>query len=151
DGLYSDLGPLNCVPDLERVSEACAALLNPRGVLIASVIGRVCPWEWAYYTLRGDSQRARARRHTECVPVSLNGQTVWTHYYSPREFYRAFEREFELTHYRGLSVFVPPPYLLRDRLRGLYPLLGWLDDRLAALPGLRDMGDHFLMVLTRRV
>jgi 2-polyprenyl-3-methyl-5-hydroxy-6-metoxy-1,4-benzoquinol methylase len=150
DGAYSDLGPLNCVPDLNAVSESCAALLKPRGVLIASVIGRVCPWEWLYYTVRGERARATVRQQSEGVPVSLNEQRVWTRYYTPREFYRAFEREFELTHYRGLNVFVPPPYLLRDRLGGVYRVLGWLDAGLAALPGLRDMGDHFLMVLVRR-
>jgi SAM-dependent methyltransferase len=150
DGIYSDLGPLNCAPDLVAVAEACAVLLKPHGVLIVSVIGRVCPWEWLYYTTRGDRSRATLRQHREGVPVSLNGQRVWTRYYSPREFYRAFERDFELLHYRGLSVFVPPPYLQRDRFARAYRLLGWLDDRLTALPGLRDMGDHFLMVLTRR-
>jgi len=150
DGIYSDLGPLNCAPDLAAVAEACAALLKPHGVLIVSVIGRVCPWEWLYYTVRGDRARATLRHQREGVPVSLNGQRVWTHYYSPREFYRAFERDFELLHYRGLSMLVPPPYLHRDRFALAYRLLGWFDDRLTALPGLRDMGDHFLMVLTRR-
>jgi 2-polyprenyl-3-methyl-5-hydroxy-6-metoxy-1,4-benzoquinol methylase len=150
DGLYSDLGPLNCVPDLTAVSESCATLLKPRGVLIVSVIGRLCPWEWIYYTLRGDRARATVRQQRAAMPVSLNGQRVWTRYYTPREFYRVFERDFELTHYRGLSVFVPPPYLLRDRLAQVYRLLGGLDDRLTTLPGLRDLGDHFLMVLTRR-
>jgi ubiquinone/menaquinone biosynthesis C-methylase UbiE len=150
DGAYSDLGPLNCVPDLAAVSRSCAALLRPRGTLIVSVMGRHCPWEWLYYTLRGDRSRAALRRQRQCVPVNLNDQRVWTWYYTPREFYAAFAAEFELTHYRGLGVFMPPPYLLRDRFAPLYRLSGWLDDQLAALPGLRDLGDHFLMVLTRR-
>jgi ubiquinone/menaquinone biosynthesis C-methylase UbiE len=150
DGLYSDLGPLNCVPDLNAVAQACGAVLKSQGIFIASVIGRVCPWEWAYYMLRGDRHRAGLRQARGSVPVSLNQQTVWTRYYSPREFYRAFERDFELIQYRGLSVFLPPPYLQRDRLRSVYPLLGWLDDRLAGWPVLRDTGDHFLIVLKRR-
>src|SRR5512135_293594 len=41
DGIYSDLGPLNCVPDLEDIARACASLLKPHGVLIVSVMGRV--------------------------------------------------------------------------------------------------------------
>ena len=150
DAIYSDLGPLNCAPDLEAVAAACPLLLKPRGQLIVSVMGRVCPWERVYYTLRGDRTRATVRQRLTAMPVSLNGETVWTRYYSPREFYRAFEHDFELVHYRGLSVFVPPPYFHRDRLARVYRLLGWFDDRLTALPGLRDVGDHFLMVLTRR-
>jgi len=152
DGIYSDLGPLNCAPDLCGVARTCAALLNPNGRLVVSVIGRVCPWEFVYYAVRGDMPRARIRRAHGGVPVPLNHQTVWTRYYSPREFYRAFAHEFALSHYRGLNLFLPPPYLLRgyDRLRWGYALLGWLDDHLGAWPLLRDAGDHFLMVLTKR-
>jgi len=150
DSIYSDLGPLNCVPDLARVAQACALLLGPGGLLIASVMGRVCPWEWAYYTLRGDRVRAQFRQQRASVPVALNGETVWTRYYTPQEFYRVFEREFVLTFYRGLGVFLPPPYLWRDRIRRFITPLGWLDDGLATWPGLRSIGDHFLMVLTRR-
>ena len=152
DGIYSDLGPLNCVPDLPAVARACAELLGPRGRLVVSVIGRVCPWEFVYYTLRGDSARARIRSTREVVPVNLNRHTVWTRYYAPREFYRTFANGFELAHYRALGLFLPPPYLLRgyERWQWVYALLGWLDDHLGALPGARDAGDHFLMVLNRR-
>ncbi len=152
DGLYSDLGPLNCAPDLSTVAQACAQLLKPRGHLVCSVIGRVCPWESGYYLLHGDVRRARLRSRRGSVPVGLNRHTVWTRYYSPREFYHAFAAEFDLTHYRGLGLFLPPPYLLRGyrRLRGLYAGLGWLDDHLGSWPILRDAGDHFLMVLTKR-
>jgi SAM-dependent methyltransferase len=152
DGIYSDLGPLNCAPDLRATSHACAALLKPGGKLVASVIGRVCPWEWTYYALCGDWDRARVRRARQAVPVNLNRHTVWTRYYSPREFYRAFAHEFELTHYCALGLFLPPPYLIRwyERGRAVLATLGWLDDHLGGWPLLRNVGDHFLMVLTRR-
>jgi len=152
DGIYSDLGPLNCVPDLEAVSGACTALLKPRGKLVASVMGRHCPWERAYYAARGDRSRARLRDERVAVPVNLNRHTVWTRYYTPGEFYHAFAREFELTHYCALGLFLPPPYLVRwyERGRALFAPLGWLDDRLGSWPLLRNSGDHFLMVLTRR-
>jgi ubiquinone/menaquinone biosynthesis C-methylase UbiE len=152
DGIYSDLGPLNCVPDLEAVSRAGAALLKSRGKLVVSAMGRICPWELAYYAVRGDWVRARLRGVREVVRVNLNRHTVWMRYYAPREFYRAFAREFELTCYRALGLFLPPPYLVRwyERGRALFAPLGWLDDHLGDWPLLRDGGDHFLMVLTRR-
>src|SRR5579864_5495910 len=53
DGAYSNLGALNCVPDLRDVSRECARLLKPGGKLVFSVIGRICPWEAAYYLRRG--------------------------------------------------------------------------------------------------
>ena len=149
DAMYSDLGPLNCAIDLEAAARSIGRLLKPAGKLIVSVIGRSCPWEFIYYALHGDLKRARIRSARESVPVNLNGQKVWTHYYSPREFYRAFKDQFKLEAYRGLSIFLPPPYLLRDRMRSLYRPLGWIDDRVGGWPLIQNSGDHFLMVLTK--
>jgi SAM-dependent methyltransferase len=152
DGVYSDFGPFNCVPDLRAAASACADRLRPGGKLIVSVMGRVVPWEHVYYALRGDLARAFVRLRRGAVPVSMNRQTVWTAYYTPREFHREFAHRFELTAYRGLALCLPPPYLvdLYHRFPALGRLLGWLDDRLAGLPLLRAAGDHFLMVMTRR-
>lgn len=152
DGIYSDLGPLNCVPDLGDVARNCYGLLKPKGIFVASVIGSVCPWEFAYYVAHGDWERARLRSSRDDVPVNLNRHTVWTRYHSPREFYKSFASEFGLYHYRGLGLFMPPPYLIRiyDRHRRLFAPLAWADDHLGALPVMREAGDHFLMVLTKR-
>lgn len=152
DAIYSDLGPLNCLPDLALVAHDCAALLKPNGLIVASVIGRVCPWEFIYYLARGDTARARVRDMRSIVPVNLNGRVVWTHYYSPHEFYRSFAGEFELKHYRALGLFMPPPYLIRlyERSKHLFGPLAWLDDHVGAMPVLREAGDHFLMVMTKR-
>jgi SAM-dependent methyltransferase len=152
DGIYSDLGPFNCVPDLDEAAQSCAALLEPGGRLVASVIGRICPWELVYYALQGKWERARIRSTPAVVPVPLNQHVVWTRYFTPREFFRPFASAFQLTSYRGLSLFVPPPYLIRiyERFPALGAVAGWLDDHIGALPLLRNAGDHFLMVMTRR-
>lgn len=149
DAAYSDLGPLNCAIDLESAAKSIGHLLKPNGKLIVSVIGRSCPWEIVYYVLHGDLQRARIRSKHEIVPVNLNGQKVWTRYYSPGEFLAAFEKHFQLDSYRGLSIFLPPPYLMRARLRSIYRPLGWIDDRVGGWPLIRNIGDHFLMVMTK--
>jgi len=152
DGVYSNLGAINCALDLPSVARSCAALLRPNGRLVASVIGRWCPWEIAYYGVRGQFRRALLRRSRAAVPVALQGRAVWTRYWTPREFYGAFAPGFALTHYRALGLFLPPPYLigLHRRFAALSAALGRLDDRLCTLPPARDLGDHFLMVLTRR-
>ena len=152
DGAYSNLGALNCVPDLEVVSGECARLLRPGGALVFTVIGRVCPWELGYYVLRGSWGRARVRYARGAVPVSMNQRTVWTFYYAPREFYRAFRTHFSLTHYRGLCVFAPPPYLtsFREKHVRWYQHLWRMDRRIGGWPLLRAMGDHFLLVMRRR-
>jgi ubiquinone/menaquinone biosynthesis C-methylase UbiE len=152
DGAYSDLGALNCVPDLTGMAAECARLLKPRGTLVFTVIGRICPWEIAYYALRRNWGRIRVRFAGGMVPVSMNKRVVWTRYYAPREFYRAFERQFTLEHCRGLCVFAPPPYLtrLRERHLHLYERLWRLDQHAAGWPVLRNMGDHFLIVMMKR-
>jgi SAM-dependent methyltransferase len=152
DGAYSNFGPLNCVPDLTLTARECARLLRPRGYLVFSVIGRICPWELGYYLARMRPRRALVRYARAMTPVGLNTHTVWSRYYTPREFYRRFAREFELIDYRALSLFLPPPYLVGfyERAPRLNRALAWLDDKLGGWPVLRGAGDHFLITMRRR-
>jgi ubiquinone/menaquinone biosynthesis C-methylase UbiE len=152
DGAYSNLGPLNCVPDLSALSRELFRLLRPGAALVFTVIGRICPWEIAHYLHRWKWARLRIRYAHGFVPVGMNRHTVWTHYYTPLEFYRLLSREFALTHFRGLCLFAPPPYLswLPDRHPNWHERLWRLDRRVAGCPGLRSMGDHFLVVMRKR-
>jgi SAM-dependent methyltransferase len=152
DGIYSNFGPLNCAPDLGVVAAECARLLRPGGTLVFSVMGRICPWELGHYAMRGRFKRAGVRATRGAAAVGMNSHTIWTYYYLPQEFYRAFAGHFSLASYRALSLFMPPPYLVDyyRRRPNWCERLGRLDDRLGALPLLRDMGDHFLIVMHRR-
>jgi 2-polyprenyl-3-methyl-5-hydroxy-6-metoxy-1,4-benzoquinol methylase len=152
DGIYSNLGALNCVPDLNDVAQHCARLLKAGGKLVFSVIGRVCPWEVAHYARRGRFARAAVRYVRGATPVRLNERTVWTRYYTPREFYRPFGQLFGLAHYRGLCVFVPPPYLtgIRERHPQWQRRLWRIDRQVSGWPLLRGIGDHFLIVMHKR-
>ncbi len=152
DGVYSNLGPLNCVPQLEGISRECARLLVPGGVLVFSVIGRICPWEIMHYLRRWSWPRIKVRFARTSVAVAMNKHTIWTRYYTPRQFYRPFAQDFTLQHYRGLCLFVPPPYLtwVCERYPHLHRLLWRFDRRLCHWPLLRGMGDHFLMVMRKR-
>lgn len=153
DGAYSNLGPLNCVPDLGAVSAQCARLVKPGGALVFTVIGRVCPWEMAHYALRRRWSRLMLRFAQRTVAVGMNQRTIWTRYFTPGEFYRDFEQEFSLEHVRGLCLFVPPPYIgwLRERYPRWHERLWRLDRMVAGWPLLRSMGDHFLIVMRRRI
>lgn len=152
DGIYSNFGPLNCVPGLQAASREMARLLKPKGRMIASVIGKYCPWEISLFFLRFNFPRARARLTQATVPVPLHGETIWTRYYTPREFYRAFAYEFLLLSLRTLGLFLPPPYLVHvyERHPQLFRPLSYLDDRLGAVPLLRNFGDHFMIELQKR-
>jgi SAM-dependent methyltransferase len=152
DAAYSNFGPLNCVDDLPAAARLIAARLRTGGVLVASVIGRVCPWEIALYLSRGNAARAVVRFRRGLVPVPLEGRTVWTRYYTPAAFARVFAAAgFACVSRRTLGLFVPPPYLdgFADRHPALVGVLQRLEDRVAAWPGIRACGDHFLIVLRK--
>jgi ubiquinone/menaquinone biosynthesis C-methylase UbiE len=152
DGAYSNLGPLNCVPDLAEVSRECARLLRPGGSLVFTVIGRFCPWEIAHYLRRRRWARVKIRFSRSVVPVGMNKHTIWTRYFSPREFYGFFKEHFSLEHFRGLCVFAPPPYLtwVREKYPHRHAWLWRLDRRVSGWPMIRGMGDHFLIVMKKR-
>jgi SAM-dependent methyltransferase len=152
DACYSSFGPLNCVVDLETASRQIADRLRPGGLLIASVIGRICPWEIAVHVVRGQFRRAVVRFRRGLVAVPLEGGTVWTRYYTPREFERIFAAA-GLTRIslRALGLLVPPPYLsaFAARHSRAMRLLQRIEDRTASWPIVRDCGDHFLIVLRK--
>lgn len=152
DGIYSNLGPLNCVPDLRAVSRECARLLRPGGALVFTVIGRHCPWEVLHYVRQRRWERAMVRYARGTVPVGMNQKTIWTRYYTPGEFHDDFAPEFALEQVRGVCVFAPPPYLVDFKLRHprWHERLWRLDRRVAGWPGVRQLGDHFLIVMRKR-
>ncbi len=152
DAVYSNFGPLNCVDDLPAAAHLIARRLRPGGVLVASVIGRVCPWEIALYLSRGHLSRAAIRFRRGLVPVPLEGHTVWTRYYTPGAFARIFAAAgFARVSLRALGLFAPPPYMQAFAARhpALVNALQRVDDCTGAWPGVRALGDHFLVVLRR--
>jgi SAM-dependent methyltransferase len=152
DGAYSNLGALNCLPDLTSVSRECSRLLSAGGRLVFTVIGRWCPWEIAHYAARADWTRIRVRFARRMMPVRMNGHTVWTRYWTPGEFHRAFAREFALVNCRAVCLFAPPPYMrrFRDRHAASFERLWRWDRRVGGWPLLRNFGDHFLIVMAKR-
>jgi len=152
DAAYSNFGPLNCIAQPNAAAHMIADRIRPGGVLIASVIGRVCPWELAVHTARGQFARAAIRFARGLAPVPLEGRTVWTRYYMPGEFQRMFELAgFRRLSLRALGLFVPPPYMqaFTGRHPALVSALQRIDDGVGRWPGVRACGDHFLIVLRK--
>ncbi len=153
DAVFSNFGPLNCVADLAGTAGELHDVLRPGGVLVASVIGRLCPWEIAFYVARGQWARAFTRLRRGPVGVPLEGGTVWMRYISPGEFTRVFEGAgFTVRGLEGLGVVAPPPYLdaFAARHPALVARLLAADEVVGRWPVMRAMGDHFLVVVQRR-
>jgi SAM-dependent methyltransferase len=152
DAAYSNFGSLNCVPSLADAARLLAERLRPGGVFVASVIGRICPWEIALFLCRGDLDRVRVRFARDFVPVPLNGRRVWTRYYGAPELERAFSSAgFHRLSLRALGLVVPPPYM--EAFVARHPrfvrALQRFEDSVAGWPVIRGWGDHFLIVLER--
>ena len=152
DAAWSNLGALNCVTDLDEAASAIGRRLRPGGMLIASVVGRVCPWEIALYAWRRDWRRIRVRYGRTATAVPLDGGRIWTQYYSPAAFERTFAGSgFRCVERRALGLFAPPPYMqaFAERHPRLIDRLQRLDGAVGAGPGLRAWGDHFLVVMRK--
>jgi SAM-dependent methyltransferase len=154
DGAYSSFGPLNCEPRLDPVARGLAELVRPGGALVLSLINRWCPAEVGWFAAHGRWREA-ARRWGGPVPAAAypgGPKDVATWYYSRREIERAFSPGFRVERAEALPLLWPPPYLdfavapVVPLLRALGPIERWA----AALPALRDLGDHVLMRLRRR-
>jgi len=145
DGLLSDFGALNCTGDLHAVAAGFARRVRPGGCAVLCLLNRTCAWEMMWYGLRFHLREAFRRLHRGPVDTSLG---IAVYYPSGREIARAFERDFELIHSRGVGVFVPPSYAgVPSRL---VRIAERLDSRLGHIPFFRALGDHRLYVFQRR-
>jgi SAM-dependent methyltransferase len=155
DGAYSNFGPLNCEPDLARFAGALAQLLRPGAAFLGSVMNRACAWEigWGLIRLRPRAAFRRLGRGWQTARMSAGPGEPPTEFpvrfYSPGEFAAALGPAFCTEQIAGYPVLIPPPYLA-GRLPWAVRRLAGLERRLRSLPGLRGLGDHFLIVSRRQ-
>jgi ubiquinone/menaquinone biosynthesis C-methylase UbiE len=156
DGIFSNFGALNCVEDLRRFARRAGRLLRPEGKMVLSLMPPLCPWEIFYYLLRGHPAKAfrrwRGRSGTRGVVGRVGNQPVQTYYHSRAAIARAFAENFFVEGQFALGLFVPPPYLYGiARHQKFFKWLMYCEERLAGWPLLREMGDHLVVILRKRM
>lgn len=154
DGVYSSMGPLNCIPDLQPVADALAELVKPGGRVILGILNRYCLWETAWYLRAGDGKRAFRRWGGQAEATSRPGwqdEKFTCYYWNRPTIERAFQSHFRVVKREGLPWLLPPLYLdgLIKRAPGFFRSVARLDRRFAHLWPAYDIGDHLLIQFER--
>ncbi|HSA99683.1 MAG TPA: methyltransferase domain-containing protein, partial [Anaerolineales bacterium] len=131
DAIFSDLGGLNCIPNLTPVIRQLPKILKAGGMVTWVLMPHICLWEMAE-VLRGNFSLAFRRFARGSVRANLEGLNFDVYYFSPRQVIRWFGNDFELLALEGLSVLTPTAEsknFAKWRPRS-YRILSWLDDKL---------------------
>jgi ubiquinone/menaquinone biosynthesis C-methylase UbiE len=150
DGVFSNFAPLNCELSLEPLRRLLERALRREGRFIAVVLPRICPLEVALFLARAEPRAALRRFRREAV-ADVEGRRFEMKYYGATDFDRALGPGFRRIESRSLGLALPPLSFGNAfaRVPGLLAALGAVEDRVSALPGLRRMGDHVLLVYER--
>lgn len=146
DAVFSDLGGLNCIPDLSPVIAQLPKVLRPGGVVTWVLMPPVCLWEMAEI-FRGHPKLAFRRFARQGTPAHLEGLSFTVYYFTPEKVLEWFGSNFTCLFIEGLSVITPTAESknFAKRYRRLYRTLSWIDDRLAARIRWRGWGDFFII------
>ncbi len=151
DAVFSDLGGLNCIPDLRPVIRQLPRVLRPGGIVTWVLMPPVCLWEMAE-VFRGHPGLAFRRLSKTGTRAHLEGLVFQTYYFQPGKVLEWFGPGYEPLSLEGLSVFTPTAESknFAKRHTRLYRALAWLDERLSASPPWRACGDFYILSLRDR-
>ncbi len=146
DAVFSDLGGLNCIPNLTPVIKSLPKILKPNGLVTWVLMPPVCLWEMAE-VFRGNFRLAFRRLSKSGVRSHLEGLYFDIYYFTPRQVLEWFGDDFSLAALDGLSVITPTAESknLAKQYPRLYRALAWLDDRLSTRRFWREWGDFYIL------
>ena len=148
DAIFSDLGGLNCIPDLSPVIAQLPKVLRPGGIVTWVLMPHICLWEMAE-VFRGHFRLAFRRFSRQAVRANLEGLQFDVYYFSPRQARNWFGGEYELVALQGLSVLTPTAESKSFAVMfpRLYRSLAWIDDRLSPHWPWSGWGDFYILSL----
>lgn len=146
DAIFSNLGGLNCIPDLSPVIEQLPRVLRPGGTVTWVLMPPVCLWELAE-VLRGNLRLAFRRLSKNGTRSHLEGLYFNVYYFPPRRVRDWFGKGYTQLGLEGLSVLTPTAESknLAKRLPRLYTALARLDDILSTRSPWWGWGDFYIL------
>ena len=142
DGVLSNFGALNCLRDLTPLGATLAGLTRAGAPAVLVTMGPTCPAEVLALLRQGHPREAWARRRRRRAPVG--GIELAVRWWSTSAFVAALP-DFRLERVEALGWLAPAP--------GVGGGLGWrarAEAPLAAMPCVREWGDHTLRIFRRR-
>jgi SAM-dependent methyltransferase len=147
DGVLSNFGAVNCVPDLGALINDVAPCLRPGAHLVWVVMGRHVPWEWAWFLSQGDWSKAWRR----LTPGGVSWRGLNIRYPTPGKIAGLLRPHFSVERIAPLGVALPPSYAgewLARRPR-LSKVLTKLEYRAQNWSALARVADHYIVEATR--
>ena len=148
DAVFSNMGGLNCIPDLSPVIRDLPRVLRPGGLVTWVLMPRICLWEMAE-VFRGHFGMAFRRLSHAGVRSHLEGLYFTVYYFSPQQTLAKFGDDYQRLSLEGLSVITPTAESknLAKRWPRLYAALARVDDRLAPHAPWSGWGDFYILSL----
>jgi len=148
DVVFSDLGGLNCVPDLSPIIRQLPNVLRAGGVVTWVLMPNGCLWETAE-VLRGNFRVAFRRLSSRGVKSHLEGLQFDVYYFSPQQVINWFGDDFEVVSLEGFSVITPTAESknFAKTFPRVYCALSWLDDYLSPHSPWNRWGDFFILTM----
>ena len=151
DAVFSDLGGLNCIPDLMPVIQSLPKVLRADGLVTWVLMPPICLWELSLIAT-GQVRLALRRLSPHGTRAHLEGLYFNVYYFTPAQVIAAFGDSYQPLAVEGLSVITPTAESknLAKRFPRFYRALSWLDDRLSTRPPWWGWGDFFILSLRYR-
>jgi SAM-dependent methyltransferase len=145
--VLSDFGGLNCVLDLRPVLQSMARILEPGGLALLVIMGRVVPWEWLWFLTHRQPRRAVRRLVRQ---PRWRGQPLRYHLIGSVQ--RAAAPALQTARIDALGALTPPPYSEHWARRhpGLVDRLNRMERRWSTNRVLVRGADHYVLELRRR-
>jgi SAM-dependent methyltransferase len=148
DGVLSNFGAINCVPNVPALVADLAARLTPGAPLLWVVMGRYAPWEWGWHLASGKWHKAWRRLH----PGGIDWRGLTIFYPTPASLRALLQPHFKVTRLAPLGVALPPSYAgawLERAPRALATLVRL--EKVAQRAGfLAWLSDHFIVEAVRQ-
>lgn len=142
---FSNIGGLNCIPDLRVFVQQLPLVLDPGAAVTIVVMPRYCPWEWLEI-FRGRLAVAARRPNKEGAVVSPKGIPYRIYYHNASHVVSSFRPKFRLIGQQSLSLFAPPMdrKQFSKRHPAIYKFLVSIDNLVSKIFPFNQLGDFIV-------